>query len=276
MKQINTEILTPDITGEGRIINFLHSANAGDLIYSLPGIRAACRRFDARARIMCGLDQPAIYEMGPHPLGGVMFDRNTFSMTRPLIMRQDYIYDMEIWEGEREVHYNIDQIRDSPDALGMPHTEIRQWCMMLFPEMAGSISEPWIESLVPPERPPAYIVLNITQRYRTVQVNYKFLEDIGVPVLFIGTQDEYNLIIKQCRTARWHKTKTYLEVAKVISGSRLFIGNQSSCFAVAEGMGHPRLLEICHAATNVTPATPHGTPFVDQKALEWLVNEAIK
>jgi hypothetical protein len=41
-------------------------------------------------------------------------------------------------------------------------------------------------------------------------------------------------------------------------------------------MGHPRLLEVCKEATNVTVATPNGVPFVDNKALEYLVNEAIK
>lgn len=265
------KIIPKKIADEGEVINFLHSANIGDLIYTLPAVRAICKDTGAKARIMCGLDQPATYEMGPHPLGNVMFSRNSYAMARPLLMDQPYIYDVEIWEGEREVHFNIDQMRDDTRGLGMPHTEIRQWCMMKFPELAfgAEIATPWLER--PVEAGGPYLVINITQRYRTQNPDYSFLEDCGVPVIFLGTLDEYNLFIKQCRTAKYMKTKDYAEVAKVIAGSKLFIGNQSSCFAVAEGLGHPRLLEICHVATNVTPCTPGGTPFVYKEALEYLV-----
>ena len=102
------------------------------------------------------------------------------------------------------------------------------------------------------------------------------MQDVSIPVVFLGTSDEHDLIIKQVRKAQYLKTKNYAEVAGVIGGSKLFIGNQSSCFAVAEGMSHPRLLEIDRNATNVIPCTPNGHVFVDQKALEYLVNEAIK
>jgi len=268
-------IIEKKLEPESSIINFKASANIGDLIYTLPAIKAVCKDRNAKARIMCGLDQPTEYQMGPHPLGNLMFTRNSYAISRPLIMEQPYIYDMEIWEGQREVHFDIDSMRDDTKGLGMPHTEIRQWCMMKFPELAfgASIAEPWLER--PQEGGQPYVVVNITQRYRTQSPDYSFLENCGLPIIFIGILDEYNLFIKQCRTAKYMKTKDYLEVAKVISGSKLFIGNQSSCFAVAEGMAHPRLLEICHAATNVVPATPNGIPLVYATALEYLVERFI-
>ena len=258
-------------------LNFKHSANAGDLIYSLVGIRAACRKIGRKARILCRLNMVgSYYEGATHPLGNLMFTEDTFNMVLPLIETLDFVESIEIWKNQCEIHFNIDQIRDNCDALGMPHTEIRQWMMMMFPETAGCISEPWLPSRREPPAPIKYIAVNLTQRYRNPSINYRFLDDVGVPIMFLGVGSEHDIFIKECRKAQYLKTKNYAEVAGVIGGSKLFIGNQSSCFAVAEGMGHPRLLEVCKEATNVIPCTPNGIPFVDQKALEYLVNEAIK
>lgn len=42
----------------------------------------------------------------------------------------------------------------------------------------------------------------------------------------------------------YQPTKDLLEVAKLIAGSPLFIGNQSSAMAIAEGLKHPRVQEV--------------------------------
>jgi hypothetical protein len=194
----------------------------------------------------------------------------------PLIEKLEFIHSFEHWENQYEIHYNIDEIRYESEALGMPHTEIRQWCMMLFPEMAGDISEPWIPKPDPNPTIQPYIALNLTERYRNPLINYRFLQDLDIPVFFLGTRKEHDLAIMQVRKAQYIPTKNYAQVAGVIGLSKLFTGNQSSCFAVAEGMGHPRLLEIDKKATNVIPCTPNGIPVLDQKALEWLVNDRIK
>ena len=39
-------------------------------------------------------------------------------------------------------------------------------------------------------------------------------------------------------------TKNFLEVAQLIAGSKLFIGNQSAPYAVAEGLKHNSILEV--------------------------------
>lgn len=269
------EILAPDKKNIQDTINFKHGANIGDLIYSLPAIRNVCRKYGKKARICTAFNLTGVYQ-NKHPLGNRLFTPEMFNVAAPLIEALDFVESFEHWENQCEIHFNLDEIRDHCDALGMPHTEIRQWVMMLFPELSGNISEPWIPKNKSNPTIPPYIALNLTQRYRNPNINYRFLQDVPVPVVFLGTSDEHDLIIKQVRKAQYLKTKNYAEVAGVIGGSKLFIGNQSSCFAVAEGMSHPRLLEIDRNATNVIPCTPNGIPFVDQKALEYLVNEAIK
>lgn len=270
------EILQPNKNFEVKeTLNFKHSANAGDLIYSLPGIRAACRRFGKKAKILCGFDLTGKYA-AEHPLGNRLFTPEMFNTVQPLVEGLAFIESMEHWENQCDVHYNLDEIRYIPEKLGMPHTEIRQWIMMQFPELTGDIGEPWIPPANRKKDVEPYIALNLTQRYRNDEINYSFLDSLGIPVLFLGVPKEHDLAIIQCRKAQYIKTKNYAEVAGVIGNSVLFIGNQSSCFAVAEGMGHPRLLEQDRKATNVIPCTPNGAVFVDQKALEYLVREAIK
>jgi ADP-heptose:LPS heptosyltransferase len=44
-------------------------------------------------------------------------------------------------------------------------------------------------------------------------------------------------------TIPYHKTETVLELAKVIKGSKLFIGNSSFPLALAIGMGHPNIMQ---------------------------------
>jgi hypothetical protein len=270
------EILKPSqvIEQSGQIITFKHSINCGDLIYSLPGIRAVCRKNNAKARIYCGIDWTGNYD-NPHPLGNRLFTEDSFRIMAPLIEPLEFIDSFEIWQNQCQIDFNLDEIRDHNEALGMPHTEIRQWIMMYFPELAGDISEPWIPK-ASKKASFDYIAVNFTERYRNKLINYKFLQDLDIPILFLGVPKEHTFFIPQVRKAQYIPTKDYAQVASVIGGSKLFIGNQSSCFAVAEGMGHPRLLEIDRNATNVIPCTPNGVPFVDQKALEYLVNEAIK
>jgi len=70
---------------------------------------------------------------------------------------------------------------------------------------------------------------------------------------------------------------TYLEIndfhqlAALISGSRLFIGNQSFPFAIAEALKVNRLLEVYYNAPNVIVAGRNGYDFCFQKQFEYLV-----
>ena len=87
-------------------LNFKHSANAGDLIYSLVGIRAACRKIGRKARILCRLNMiGSYYEGATHPLGNLMFTENTFNMVLPLIESLDFVESIEIWKNQCEIFY---------------------------------------------------------------------------------------------------------------------------------------------------------------------------
>jgi hypothetical protein len=57
---------------------------------------------------------------------------------------------------------------------------------------------------------------------------------------------------------RRENTTSWKELAGVIRGCKLFVGNQSLAFSMAEAMKHPRVLEVCAYAPNCDPQGPNG------------------
>lgn len=253
-----------------RNVFFRHSANAGDLIYSLVAIRQAARMEGKRAVIYQLLNEPCKYWGAEHPIGDVMFNEYMLRICKPLVEAQDYVESLVEWDCH-QVQFNIDLLRevDTSKALGLPYGDIRQWVMMLYPELQSCIGEPWITI---PQVPQTDIILvNRTARYRNKSIRYEFLQDYDMPIGFIGVKQEYKEFQKEVPRAEYIRTNDLLQAAKVIKGSKIFIGNQSVCFAIAEGMGAPRILEVCPEAPNVIPSTPNGYLFRDQKGFEHLV-----
>jgi hypothetical protein len=60
----------------------------------------------------------------------------------------------------------------------------------------------------------------------------------------------------------------FLQLACALSVCKLFIGNQSMAYAIAEAIKAPRCLEICWYAPNVDPAGPNSWEHYSQSALE--------
>jgi hypothetical protein len=67
---------------------------------------------------------------------------------------------------------------------------------------------------------------------------------------FIGLQEEHLAFVEAFGEVPYLPTADLLEAARVIRGSRLFIGNQSCCFAICEGMKHPAVLEVWRSYPN--------------------------
>jgi len=253
-------------------IFFRHMANAGDLIYSLPAIRQAVRNTGKKAVVYQLLNKPCKYWGADHPIGDIMFNEYMLGICAPLVEAQDYIERIEVWDCHRW-DYNIDLIREPEvcKALGMPHGDIRQWVMMYYPELQSSIGEPWLELERPVQKSNDLIIVNRTARYNNQSIKYGLLNDLENPIGFIGVKDEFEQFQKWVPKAEYVKTKDLMEAARLISAAKVFIGNQSVCFAVAEGLGADRILEVCPEAPNVIPATPNGYLFRDQKGFEELV-----
>ncbi len=276
---------------EQMIIPARHSVNLGDLIYSLWGLRAVARKHNAKIQLFQWLDRDAFYYEGAeHPTktdGGknVTMNKKMFDMVKPLIESLDFIHSFEIYDCQK-VALDLDRCRRMN--VNIPYGDIRRWVMYADPELQADISEQVIdihESILK-QKPSlnfetgnlvkGQIIANRTSRYRNEAIHYGFLQHQPLRVYFAGTMEEYAEFQSHVPKAVYLPIKNFLELAIYISSAKLFIGNQSFCFALAEAMKTPRVLEVCSYAPNVIPCGPNGYDFYTQDAAEWLVNELVK
>ena len=92
-----SRITQPDLTINSNkpVINFKHSGNAGDIIYSLPALITLSK--GRKANLYLRTNQPGNYGKNPHPLGGLMLNDKIVEMLQPLLLQQDYINDCSIF-----------------------------------------------------------------------------------------------------------------------------------------------------------------------------------
>ena len=62
--------------------------------------------------------------------------------------------------------------------------------------------------------------------------------------VFVGLPDEHAAFCREVGPVTQYPTDDLLQVARVIAGAKLFVGNQSSPRAIAEGLKKPVVQEI--------------------------------
>lgn len=263
-----------------KTVSFKTSCYSGDLIYVLPGIRQACKRLEAKAEIYLWLDRPwkAPYDGAQHPYATPM-NATVLQMMKPLLEAQDYIAGVHPWKGE-QITVDLDHMRENA-ITSMPYGSITRWPFHVWPDMACDVSEPWINIGAGKyglgwnaPLSAGKILINRTSRYRNDGIHYWFLKEYQDQVMFAGLSDEHQAFCRE-----WEldipllEVNNFLDLAWVIGGCKFFIGNQSMCFAIAEAMKTPRILEICPYAPNVMPCGPNGYDFLHQFALDYLFKD---
>lgn len=255
-------------------VSFRHSGNFGDLISSIPSMRTFYENTGRKVILYMWLDRKAFYYQGAaHPVkdeGGnmVMLNQYMFDMARPLLMAQDFIEDVKVWDGE-EIKVNLDRIREQ--FVNMPNGSISRWYFYVFPDLAFDLSRVWLD--VPDtdkDLAKGKIIINRTVRYNNEMASYHFLRSHEENILFAGAPEEYqkfcdSFALKVPRL----EVDNFLELAQAIKQSKFFIGNQSMCFQLAEGMKKPRIVELCAAAPNVIPIGENAFDFYTQIGLEY-------
>lgn len=251
---------------------------SGDIIYLLSSIKHTCEQANRKAEIYISLNHPwgDSVEGQKHPYG---VNRYAFDMMRPLVESQSYIACFKEWKGEK-ITQDLDEMRTQTHST-MPHGSIMRWAGQIWPDMQPDGNKDWLEVDTGSWAAfPAYdnlnlkekILINRTARWRNDHINYWFLREHKEHLIFTGLPEEHEDFCKS-----WEldipllKVQDFLELAVAIKTCRYFIGNQSLCFALAEAMKVPRLLEICRYAPNVIPSGPGGYDFMHQFALEWFV-----
>jgi len=223
------------------------SGDAGDVIYGLPVIKA----------IGDGVLFLSPHNRFPHPLdsrwtrtGG---DAEWVNNLKLLLEAQPYIWRVQY---THKTPFSVDHDLNSFRLPWKQRTALDYESILALNCRAFNVpipKEPWLtapDPIVVEDRP---IVVNRTQRYQNHDFNWtSFIEKYHTQMLFVGTAQEYELL---CGMAPGYKfeyrpTKDALELARVIAGAKLFVGNQSLPLAIAHGLGKTVCVEEWKANPN--------------------------
>ena len=257
--------------------SFSHAGSIGDVWASCPVIKKYYEKQGKKAIVYLVKDQRAHYYDGAtHPTKNkdgelVMLNEQMIEMMKPLLLAQEYIEDVRIYNGE-EIRVDLNKIRET--FVGMPNFSINMWYFMVFPDLICDLSKDWF---VVPETDKDLakekILINRTERYQNRNIDYSFIKEFEDNCLFIGTMREYNnFCINFDLNIKKLNVNSFLEYAQAIKQSKFYLSNQSQGFQIAEGIHHPRIIEWCEFAPNVIPNGANGYPFLGQEALEYCFN----
>lgn len=249
---------------DGRRRSFSHAGNAGDIVFSLPALRAISA--DTPARYLLQVDAPAFYAEGLHPLGNLRMNAALANMLIPLLQAQPYIDSAAIHDGMEAVDYRLDLFREAP--LPGDKGYLAHWYFYTH-GVSWDLSRAWLSA------PPASglsdaLLIARSQRYRNPLLDFRFLSRYP-RLLFIGVPAEFEELRAQLPRLERYPVQDCLQMASAIAGCRLFIGNQSLPFAIAEGLKARRVLEACPRAPNVIPEGAAGYDCYFQRQFEFVV-----
>lgn len=200
----------------------------------------------AYAEIYIKLNVPSTFTEKTHPVGPVMINQGMYNLAYPLLKNQPYVRSVSIYDDE-SVDYDLDLFRK--DCKNLSAGNIQSWYSNAYPELRPILHE---ANLYVTKIPNDYIIVNRTSRYNNVFIDYSILRNYE-NVYFVGVESEFKAMALHNKNIKHLTVKDFRELAGYIAGCKLFIGNQSMAFAIAEQLKVRRILEQYCPAPNVIP-----------------------
>lgn len=254
---------------KGDEISFSHSGHAGDIVYSIPAMHALAK--GRKINLYLVLNQPArdFTRTMKHPNGAVMLTDNSVKLFSPLLLSQPAFTRCEAWNGQH-IDYDLTVFRELPFDYRMG--SIARWYFLTY-GINRDLGQPWLEAK-PDNSFSDAIILARSSRYHSPNIHYGFLQKY-TRLVFVGMPDEYAAMKQQLPALEYKPVKNFLEMAEVISGSKLFIGNQSFPFSLAEALKVKRVLEVFHQCPNVVVEGANGYDFCYQPQFENIISDLL-
>lgn len=204
---------------------FYHSGDMGDIVYSLPTILGL-----GGGRLRVGpMDKeyklPTRERITPEKLA-FLYD---------LIVSQPYIESCEFGDLPKDVDFNLNQWR-----LGgkwpIPGRSLSAHQRIANGLDVGDERLPWL-TVEKSKHCHWPIVIARSARYLNPQFPWgKLVKEYGDRSIFVGVPDEHAAFCKQFGRVPRLDVGTALELASVIASAKVFVGNQSLPYAIAEGL----------------------------------------
>jgi 2-polyprenyl-3-methyl-5-hydroxy-6-metoxy-1,4-benzoquinol methylase len=219
-------------------LSFFHSGDFGDIIYALPTIKA-----------MGG---------GSLFIGPSVQHKTRLSMTaehvevmRPLLEMQPYIHELSFVEKAPEIDIDLNQFREylltehTKMAEGARRLNLAEAHLYTFKVPLDACQSAWLTIDTPTELNDYPVLIHRSPRWRNSDFPWaKIMERHGKRAAFVGLPSEYNAFVADWGYLTYLPTKDFLELARLIAGCRLYIGNQSLPYAICEGLKHDSMLEV--------------------------------
>lgn len=220
-----------------RTTTFFHSGDLGDMIYSM----AMAKRFS-----------PIKLLVGPDPNVKVreQMTPQKFEWIAPLLRTQAWIKSIDYCDAVPQVEYDLNRFRKTWFGPGRKSTRLFECYAETFHVPNPPEDVPWlvVDPIVDEEHP---IVISRSSRYRNDQFPWKSVSSLyGDRMVFVGHEEEFNEWTRVYgRTADYRPVHDALEMARIIAGASLFIGNQSFPMSLALALNCPLIQEV-------SPKTP--------------------
>ncbi len=245
-----------------RQVRFMHSGKSGDIIYAIPAMREM-NRFGNDIELYLNIIQPHSGKVDKH------FNEKTVEMLLPLLQYQPYLKKAGIFS-RQSIDVDMDAFRfiDIP----LDRSNLASWYSFAF-NVFPDLTKPWLYASKKEEYSNC-IALSRSKRYGNPNLSRVFLSGYK-DLAFLGTEQEYKSMKAELPSLVWIKVDNFLEMADIINSCKLFIGNQSMPFAIAEALKVQRVLEVSLESPNVIPFGPNGFGCIYQDAFEETVKKCI-
>jgi hypothetical protein len=263
------QVLKPLTPITGNAVHFKHTGHAGDVIYSIPAMKALAN--GKKIHLYFELNQPNrdFTKQMRHPNGNVMLTEKSVALFAPLMQQQPEIEYFGTWNGE-PIHYDLTAFRSFPFDYRM--YSIARWYFLTF-AVTADLGKPWLQ-ITPDNRFSDKIVIARSSRYHAQEISYSFLSKYE-NLFFVGVPEEYETMKKEIPNLQYQPVSDFAALAAIIAGCKLFIGNQSFPFSLAEALKAPRILEVYHQCPNVVPEGANAYDFCYQPQFEKIVSDLL-
>lgn len=261
--EVKSVAITQEVIPELPYTTGKHCANIGDVFALMPALKKYWQVTKRKIQLCQMINMAGAYYPGAvHPTKSedgtqVTMNMAMFEMLKPLVESQPYMHSFVPYSGQK-IDLNFDVIRGQT-RVGMPNGMIQSWIMYAFPDLDYDLSTTWIELPEVKNHPikkkvKGKVIINFTERYRNMMMDYFFLKNYAPDLIFAGTEREHWIFCnKWGLTIPRLEVKDFLEYAYALKYSRFLLSNQSMAWNLATAMGTKRILEVCEYALNCQP-----------------------
>ncbi len=267
-----TNIVLPKIQNYSNIIaskdviSFLHYGHLGDIVDSLPVLQEISKNKICDLYIQSEKKIPAHVQSKDHPFGNVYLTEKSIQKILPLLKEQKFLRKVEFYK-EQKIDIDLNFFRELPMNFNIDSVRWYSQLTGCFPDLSKNC-------LHVPNHPKFknYIVIMRSLRRQNKFIDYSFLSSYKNKV-FVGLENEYKDLENKINNLEYYDSKDFLELASIIKNSKIFIGNLSFGYSMAEALKVPRLLESAPDFPLVYPNGGNAYDFYFQTHFEDLVKK---